>query len=98
VRDFVDRLSDKEAAAVFAAMRKVAREGLITARHLRGDLYEMRADADRKTFRLLFAQEARFVLLSLSGFLKKTQRTPAGELAVAEWRLADWRRRGRGGL
>jgi phage-related protein len=96
VKDFLDCLSDEEVAAVGAAMKKVAREGLVAARHLRGDLYEVRASADRRAFRLLFAQEARFVLLSLSGFLKKTQRTPAAELAVAEWRLADWRRRGRG--
>jgi len=40
-----------------------------------------------------FAQEAKFVLLSLSGFAKKTRKTPVSELAVAEARLADWRRR-----
>jgi phage-related protein len=34
------------------------------------------------------------VLLALSAFAKKTQKTPVRELAVAETRLRDWRERG----
>jgi phage-related protein len=54
----------------------------------------VRAEADRRSFRILFAKETRFILLSLSGFEKKTQRTPAKELELAERRLSDWRARG----
>jgi len=39
--------------------------------------------------------ETTFILLSLSGFRKKRARTPPGEIALAESRPADWRRRGR---
>ena len=76
-------------------MKEVAREGLVAAKHLRGDLYEVRANASTRTFRIVFAMEGRFsqILLSLSGFVKKTRRTPQGELEVAEARLRDWRRR-----
>ena len=67
------------------------------ARHLKGDIYEVRADGDRQTFRILFAAEGKTsqVLLSLDGFSKKTQRTPPEKIRLAERRLADWRRRAR---
>jgi phage-related protein len=62
---------------------------------LRGEVYEVRAEAERQAFRVLFAQETSYILLSLSGFQKKRQKTPADEIALAESRLTDWRRRGR---
>ena len=42
---------------------------------------------------MLFATEGAKsqVLLSVSAFNKKTQKTPPGEIATAERRLADWR-------
>jgi hypothetical protein len=49
------------------------------------------------SFRVLFSTEGRFsqVLLSLSAFEKRTQKTPKRELELAESRLGDWRARGR---
>lgn len=92
----MDELSDDDAAAVVAAMKDVAQAGLAAARHLRGEIYEVRADGDRQAFRILFATEGRrrHVLLSLEGFSKKTQKTPSGKIQLAERRLADWRHRG----
>jgi phage-related protein len=95
VKSFLETLSDQQAAAVVAAMKDVAQNGLPAARHLRGDIYEVRAESDRQAFRILFAQETSYVLLSLSGFRKQRRRTPLDEIALAESRLADWRRRGR---
>src|SRR3954469_12619470 len=96
VKAFIDGLTDELAAAVVATMKDVAQNGLRAARHLRGEVYEVRAEADRQAFRILFAQETTFILLSLSGFQKKKAKTPPDEIALAESRLADWRRRGRG--
>jgi phage-related protein len=97
VSEFIDELSDVDAAAVVAAMKEVAIDGLSAARRLRGEIYEVRADGARTTYRILFAQEGRRgqVLLALEGFAKKTQKTPPRSLALAERRLAEWRRRGR---
>ncbi|HST15539.1 MAG TPA: type II toxin-antitoxin system RelE/ParE family toxin [Gaiellaceae bacterium] len=97
VKEFIDELSDADAATVVAAMQDVRNEGLAAARHLRGEIYEVRADGDRQTFRILFAPEGRRsqVLLALEGFSKKTQKTPPEKITLAERRLADWRRRGR---
>ena len=97
IKEFIDDLTDADAAAVVAAMRDVAEDGLVAARHLRGEIYEVRADGDRQAFRVLFAPEGTRgqVLLSLEAFSKKTQKTPPAKIQLAERRLADWRRRGR---
>jgi hypothetical protein len=66
-------------AHVVAAMKEVAREGLRVARHLRGDIWEVRVAADTKAFRVLFSPEgeSQQVLLALEAFRKKTQKTPS---------------------
>ena len=91
VRDFLDGLSGDDLAAVLAAMRDVAHNGLAAARHLRGDIHEVREDGDRQTFRILFAAEGqnRQVLLALEGFSKKTRKTPPALIELAERRLAE---------
>ena len=97
VRDFLDELSDSEAAQVVAAMRVVVELGLVEARHLRGEIYEVRASIGGQAFRVLFANEGKRgqILLALEGFEKKSQRTPPRTIALAETRLADWRSRAR---
>ena len=97
IKEFIDRLSDVDAAAVVAAMKDVQEAGLNAARHLRGEIYEVRADGDRQTFRILFAPEGRRsqILLALDAFSKKTQKTPPEKIQLADKRLAEWRRRGK---
>ncbi|MEN9799300.1 MAG: Phage derived protein Gp49-like [Pseudomonadota bacterium] len=97
LRDFFLALTREEAEEVSAAMKHVALEGLAVARHLRGEVYEVRAEGRTRSFRILFATEGRRgqVLLGLSAFVKKSQRTPPREIELAELRLADWRRRRR---
>ncbi len=87
IRDFFETLSDEEAAEVVAAMKEVARTGLRAAKHLRGDIYEVRADAQNRSYRILFAAEGRFshVLLSLVAF-PKTDAEDAQESARARRR------------
>lgn len=96
VADFLNMLPAEDAAAVAIAMKAVTSRGLAVARHLRGDIYEVRATAPQRAFRILFATEGRYsqILLALEGFAKTTQKTPPAKIALAERRLADWRRRG----
>ena len=97
VHAFLLTLSDPDAAAVLAAMSAVRVQGVRVARHLVGDILEVRADGDRQTFRILFAREGKSgqILLSLEGFSKKTQKTPPDKIRLANERLADWRSRAR---
>jgi len=96
VKEFIDGLSDEDAAEMVAAMAEVREEGLSAARHLRADIYEVRAEGRDLALRILFAQEGKRgrILLALSGFAKKTQKTPEPLIRLAARRLADWRSRG----
>lgn len=95
VKEFLDKLTDEEVATIAAGMRDVRERGTAAARHLRGDIYEVRADAATRSFRLLFSCEGKYsqVLLSLSVYEKRTQKAPAHEIELAEKRLKDWRAR-----
>ena len=80
MKEFLSKLSDEDAAEIAASMDDVVDEGLTVARHLRGDIYEVRAVGRNAAFRVLFAPEGRKgrILLSLEAFSKKTQQTPQG--------------------
>ena len=96
VADFIRGLGRDDRAAILAELRAVQIGGLAAARHLRGDVYEARAEGDRQSFRVLFAPQGRGrILLALEAFSKKTQRTPPEAIRLAEQRLADWRTRAR---
>ncbi|MFL5796574.1 MAG: type II toxin-antitoxin system RelE/ParE family toxin [Actinomycetota bacterium] len=73
----------------------MALDGLGAARHLRGEIFEVRADGDRATYRVLFALEGRSgqVLFALEAFSKMSRKTPPRSIELAERRLRDWRSR-----
>jgi phage-related protein len=96
VKEFLETLSEKDAAAVAVAMEEIQEEGLRAARHVRGNIYEVRADGTRVIYRILFAPQGRRrqILLTLASFKKKTQKTPPQTIRLAQQRLRDWERRG----
>ena len=96
MRDFFTSLTIDARAEVAAAMKDVRDNGLAVARHLQGDIYEVRASHNKREYRVLFAMEGQKsqVLLSLEAFDKKTRRTPPERIDVALDRLRDWRSRG----
>lgn len=97
--EFLQGLSEDDAAEVAAALHAIAKHGIGEARHLEGEIYEVRADGRWETFRILFAQEGKHdqVLLSLEAFSKKTRQTPRAKIEIAKRRLRDWRSRSRRG-
>ena len=97
VLEFIRKVPDGDKAAILAAMKEVRVEGVRAARHLQGELFEVRADGGRVIYRVLFAREGERgqVLLSLVAFKKKTQKTPPAQIELAARRLRDWRSRAR---
>lgn len=99
VAEFIAGLPEADAAEIAAAMKEVAATGLTLARHVRGEIWEVRAFSETKGYRILFAPEGKKgrILLALEAFSKKTQKTPDRLLTLAERRLGDWRSRARRG-
>lgn len=97
VKEFLDGLDDSDLASVVAAMVDVRQNGLRAARHLEGEIYEVRANGRQVIYRVLFAPQGsgKQILLSLEAMKKKRQKTPAEALRLAKRRLRDWERRGR---
>ena len=96
VKDFLADLEDDDLASVIAAMKEVRRRGLRAARHLDGDIYEVRADGRGVIYRILFAPQGKHkqILLSLHAMKKKRQEAPAKAILLAQRRLRDWEARG----
>lgn len=96
VERFIAEQADPDAAAIVVALGRIQQRGVQAARHLRDEIFEVRVAGDKKQFRILFAVEGNYnqVLLALESFSKKTQKTPPDKIALAEERLAEWRRRG----
>ena len=96
IKEFLAGLSDEDLASVVAAMKEVRQQGLPAARHLDGDIYEVRADGTGVIYRILFAPRGarKQVFLSLQAIKKKTQKTPPSAIALAKRRLRDWEKRG----
>jgi phage-related protein len=97
VTQFLAKLPDDHEAEILAGMADVCSYGLRAARHLEGDIWEVRIDYAGLAYRVLFAPEGRHgqVLLSLEAFSKKRQKTPRSAVKLARQRLRDWRFRGR---
>lgn len=96
-KEFILRLPLADQAAISAAMKDTERGGPKVTRHLRGEIYEVRAHGPTQSYRILFATEGHHgqILLALEAFSKKSQKTPPREIATAEARLSDWRQRGK---
>ncbi len=96
IKDFLADVDDADLASVVAAMKEVRQRGLEAARHLDGEIYEVRADGRGVIYRVLFAPEGKHkqVFLSLEAIKKKTQKTPSNAISLAKRRLRDWRARG----
>jgi phage-related protein len=57
IRDFLLALPDEDRAMILEEMENVRKYGRSVARHLRKDIYEVRATYNKKAYRILFACE-----------------------------------------
>lgn len=93
VTDFLDDLDAKDRARIARTVMLLetygVQLGMPYARHVRGKIFELRAAAGRRDYRIFYApaRGLRFVLLH--AFAKTTNKTPERELEIAERRWAD---------
>jgi phage-related protein len=95
VREHLDSLPDKAVRKIAWVLRAVRDLERVPSHYLKtlvntDDIWEIRVDVGRDTFRLLgfFIGKERMVLTS--SFQKKGQKTPRSEIRLAEERKADY--------
>ena len=92
VRDWLNDLSRDEKRAIGRDIAKVQfgwPVGLPVCRPLGGGLWEVRSSLpSRREARVLFGFHDE-VLVALHAFIKKTQKTPPGELVIARQRMTE---------
>jgi phage-related protein len=87
-REFIGSLDDRAAARVDAFIERLRvygnrMEGKFVKK-LTGDIFELRVKQFDRIFRILFFYQPGMLIVLTSGFQKKTQETPPGEIARAE--------------
>jgi len=97
VREWLEEQNREVQERVVALLQvlrdQAGRLGMPHAKHLRGRIWELRVQAGRAAYRILYAAVSKRRILVLHGFQKTTQETPPKELSLAEDRLADFLRR-----
>ena len=98
VQEYLDDLPDKTVQKVAWVLRVVRDLDQVPANYLKklvntDDIWEVRVDVGRNTFRLLGFFEGKAFIVLTNAFQKKTQQTPPTEIRLAEERKADHMRR-----
>jgi len=96
--EFLDGLSVRERAKVFASIDKLvelknsgipAKENL--SKYLEDGIFELRVSFENRIARSLYFYESERQLIFTHGFVKKTQKTPKGEIDRARSIRQAWR-------
>lgn len=101
LEDFLDSLSDKAAQKTLAVFKFVETERVIPRKFFKklsgSDLWEIRVSWEKNIYRYLcFLQKNALVILT-HGFVKKSQKTPKGEIERALKYRNDYIRRNNDG-
>jgi phage-related protein len=100
VKEFLDSLNGKQAQKVLWVLRLIEELPSIPKQYFKKltgteDIWEVRVQYGSDIFRLLgFFHDGQLIILT-NGFIKKSQKTPATEIALAEKRKQDYLRRRR---
>ena len=94
-KDFIDGQDAQAQAAMVAGIEALEEHGPRLpggkTKKLTKHLFELKVKQNKREFRILYfcAPKVRRLIVLTSGFVKKTQKTPKGEIATAE-RLRKW--------
>ena len=93
-REFVDSLDDKAAARIDAFIDRLRIHGNRMqgkfVKKLTDDIFELRVKQFDRIFRVLFFYQPGMLIVIMSGFQKKTEQTPPGEITRAEQLRKLW--------
>jgi phage-related protein len=87
-REFIDALDEKAAARIDAFIERLRMHGNRMegkfVKKLTDHVFELRVKQFDRIFRVLFFYQPGMLIVVTSGFQKKTERTPPGEITRAE--------------
>lgn len=91
VRDFLDGLERHQRAKVLAVIRLLEEQGPTLpfpySSQIRGKLRELRTRSGDNRYRVLYFGNPKRIFILLHGFSKRTDKTPPGDIAIAEARM-----------
>jgi phage-related protein len=94
VREFVDSLDDNAAARIDAFFERLRIYGNRMqgkfVKKLTDDIFELRVKQFDRIFRVLFFYQPGMLIVITSGFQKKTEQAPPGEIARAQQLRKLW--------
>jgi phage-related protein len=95
VEEFLDRLTDIQAAKVAWVLKLIRELDRVPSNYFKKlvnteDIWEVRVDAGKDTFRLLGFFYGKELIILTNSFQKKIQKTPVNEIRLAENRKKDF--------
>ena len=98
MREYLDTLPDKTLRKIAWVLRAVRDLERVPANYLKklvntDDIWEIRLDVGRNTFRLLGFFQGKELIVLTNSFQKKSQKTPQGEIRLAEKRKTEYQSR-----
>jgi phage-related protein len=95
VEDFLDSLTDIQAAKVAWVLKLIRELDKVPSNYFKklvntDDIWEVRVDAGKDTFRLLGFFYGKELIILTNSFQKKSQKTPTNEIRLAENRKKDF--------
>ncbi|MBR1759335.1 MAG: type II toxin-antitoxin system RelE/ParE family toxin [Lachnospiraceae bacterium] len=97
IEEFLDSLDNKMAAKMIGLMEILEEKGtelrMPYSEHLEDGIFELRCKLGNNITRALYFFYVGKKIIVTNGFVKKTQKTPRGEVKLAKERRADWIRR-----
>ena len=98
VKNHLDRLTDTQATKVAWVLKLIRELDRIPSKYFKklvntNDIWEIRVDVGKNTFRLLGFFHGRELIVLTNSFQKKSQKTPKKEIRLAEQRKKEFLRR-----
>ena len=95
IQEFLDSLSQKQRTKVLWVLELVQDQDRVSTKFFKklvstNDIWEIRVCLGNDIFRLLGFLDNNNIVILTNGFVKKTQKTPPQEIAIAEQRKTDY--------
>ena len=95
IEDHLDKLSDKQVEKIAWVLKIIREMNPIPTNYFKklvntDDIWEVRVDVARDTFRLLGFFNGSELIILTNSFQKKTQKTPTKEIKLAEQRKKEY--------